>query len=628
MAVGLLKGAYWVVLAPAWNEIDEAQHFGYVESLARGHGVPTVGKDLVTDRELESIKLGTTSPYRYHPYQPSARDTNWGGTSHQYEAIHGPTYYLLMTPAYWLGAPFGIAGSLYAIRFATVLLGVLVVPLVWMLARRLFPDRPVIWLLSAGVLVVIDKLYPGTVGNDIMVLTVGTTAVLLLLRSLDDPSRPLWAVTFGVATSATIMAKTTSLALIPMAALITLAWLVTMRPARSVVLRWAAIVIAAMTVTILPWLTWNFHTYGAPNASEQVDALLTGGLQAPDESLSVDTLKRHVGVARGSGVWSQQGTKGRQYTRFWESVFIMTAVGGVAASALRRKWRDIGPLLWCASALPLAYISNEVIVWIVFGGASGPLGRFLVIALAPSAVLIAAGCVAIFDERWGSVVVGAILATSLVIAMPMYNRYIRTWYMDFARDDNVAPVETQTWSDLAVPMQPIRLETTCPVQAIGIGFEDQDIPTEIGITTPGGAMVTGVLDTEPHGPDSSVHQFVMHQFVVHKFVPTYQLSEPAMGELTVTVSRETGVNAAAEDAMPWVSMVGTTYDPVIMVFCQVPDAQQVAFAAIYPTLHPDWVTLAWLRRIPILFALIGSGGAITMLGLAIAGSVGDLRRRR
>lgn len=54
--VGLIRGLYWVGTLAFWNHIDEMQHFGYVESLATGDGMPVVGHDLLSD-EVSAIAL-------------------------------------------------------------------------------------------------------------------------------------------------------------------------------------------------------------------------------------------------------------------------------------------------------------------------------------------------------------------------------------------------------------------------------------------------------------------------------------------------------------------------------------------------------------------------------------------
>lgn len=617
MAFGLLKGAYWVVLTPAWSAIDEAQHFGYVEFLARGHGIPTVGEDLVSNRELASIKASPTSPYRNHPYQPSAGDKNWGATAHQYEAIHGPTYYALMAPAYWLGAPFGIAGSLYAIRLATTMLAVLAVPLVWLLARRLFPNRPTIWIASAAVLVVFDSLAPGSVGNEPMVLVLGTTSMVLLLRSLDNPSKPIPAALFGIACAATIVTKTTSLALIPFSAVLLAAWVLTRRPPWRSVLRWTTIVGIAAITTVAPWLAWNYATYGAPSAASQAEEL-TGDLQQAATDFSFEVVDTHFDGARRSGVWSNQLGGSSTYTHYWEWVFVITASIGIIASVLRRQWRDLGSIAWCASALPWAFLSLEAIVWIVFGGGGGPTGRHLVVGLGPTAIAIAAGCVLAIGSRWGVALIATISAGALALAVPMYHNVINAAYLNLKRINNVAPVLNQTWSDNLVPAEPIKISTECPVHAISLGFQGAVIPLTITVSTDDGKTVTGDLDQST----------MQGEYVVRQFIPAYQLNHVVTGTITVTGTEGAGINIANGDVAPWLSMGETDHDPVVIVFCQVQGSDEVAFNAIYPILHPGWVSLGLLRSTPIALAGVGVGVAIGTLSWAVTGSFSDFRRRR
>ena len=95
MAFGLAKGLYWSVTYQAWTPVDEAQHVAYVESLARGHGIPTVGRDLVPDDVLASVKSVPTSEYRASALRATNDDPRWASTRQQYEAVHGPTYYAL-----------------------------------------------------------------------------------------------------------------------------------------------------------------------------------------------------------------------------------------------------------------------------------------------------------------------------------------------------------------------------------------------------------------------------------------------------------------------------------------------------------------------------------------------------
>ena len=61
LAFGLATGGYWAITTQVWNPVDEVQHFGYVESIATGDGIPTVGRDLLSDDVMASLKGSTTT---------------------------------------------------------------------------------------------------------------------------------------------------------------------------------------------------------------------------------------------------------------------------------------------------------------------------------------------------------------------------------------------------------------------------------------------------------------------------------------------------------------------------------------------------------------------------------------
>ena len=233
LLLGVLKGGYWVVTTQVWSPVDEVQHYGYVESLARGQGIPTVGVDLLSDEAMYSVKSSPTSGYLVDPYQGNNDDPNWGATRHQYEGIHGPTYYALMTPFYWAGRPWGVTGSLMAIRMGTVLTALAAVPLTWAMARRLFPARSSIWLLGPALLVVWNSLNFGVVSNDALILPLAAAAGLQGLRALARPKRWEQAGLAGLLVGLTMVTKSTSLVLFPLMALLALWWVIASSAGRA-----------------------------------------------------------------------------------------------------------------------------------------------------------------------------------------------------------------------------------------------------------------------------------------------------------------------------------------------------------------------------------------------------------
>jgi len=134
-----------------------------------------------------------------------------------------------MVPAYWLGHHWGVEASLLVVRLATVLLALVTVPLTWLLARRLFPRRPAVWLLAPALLVTISGLSFGSVTNDALVLTLGAAATVATLRALSRPDR-WWTMGSGFLVGLTLVTKTSALGLVPFLGLAVLAWLIVIRP--------------------------------------------------------------------------------------------------------------------------------------------------------------------------------------------------------------------------------------------------------------------------------------------------------------------------------------------------------------------------------------------------------------
>jgi 4-amino-4-deoxy-L-arabinose transferase-like glycosyltransferase len=304
MVVGLVRGLFWVFLAPVWNPVDETAHFGYVESLATGHGIPTVGEDLVSADVLRSAKESPTYYFRTRPHGPEPTDAAWGGTRHQYEGVQGPVYYLLMVPAYWLGRPFGILGALYAVRTASVLLWLAAVPLVFLLTRELFPRSPATWIAAPALLVMVQGLNANLacVSNDALVVVAGAGTLLFAVRGLREPTVRN-ALATGVLLGSSVVGKTTAVSLVP---LIGVAWVILLAvnwSHRRQRVRWLAQLVAAATVPVAPWLVFNQLTYGAVSAAKAVEEI-TGNYQgmAP---FSLTGLRQQWESATG-GFWEFQ----------------------------------------------------------------------------------------------------------------------------------------------------------------------------------------------------------------------------------------------------------------------------------------------------------------------------------
>ena len=357
-------------------------------------------------------------------------------------------------------------------------------------------------------------------------------------------------------------------------------------------------------VALAPWLWWNHVAYGALSGAKAVDAI-TGGQQATT-GLTVDGLQAHLTGAR-LGLWQSQVVPDGGYRRFWEWFVVGVAVVGLAAAAVRRRWSDLAVLAWCFTALPLGFVAMEILLFSVFGGSGGPVGRYFYYAMAPTMIGLSGALVIALGRNWAPVAAAAAITAALILEAQMADDLIARTYLVTALDapgGPLAPVVTQTWADELSTGHLLTATVDCPVPVVSVGTAGSD-PPQLPVTDAGGATVA-------------------RRIVSDDGIPRYQLDRPVTGTVTIEVPAPTGVLGSATDRVPSVGFADAPGDPVLRLFCAERDADAAAFAERYPTLHPN-LTLDELRLVlPALAALAGAGT------LAVAGwaAADTLRRRR
>lgn len=594
--VAIARGGYWAVTFEVWSPVDEAQHFGYVESLATGDGIPTVGRDRLSDDVMEIAKASPTYFGRSRPFEGDGSDDRWGAAVEQYEGIHGPTYYALMVPAYWTGRPIHPLAALYAVRFATVLLTAAAVPLAWALARRLLPDRPLAWLLGPGLLVAVNGFMAtgATATNDALVIT-GSVVALLLAARAATTERWLPAALAGGATGAVVVGKSTALGLIP---LIGLMVLIQAGNGAATAQRWRSRLLttgAGAAVVILPWLAWNLATYGSISAAEAAEAI-TGALQSPIEP-GLDAVRRHWMGAR-LGFWESGLLTGEaSHRRLWD--LITVAVGSVGLVAAARRWRreelvSVGAL---GAAFPLAFLTMVALFFVVLGSSGLMLGRYVYVALVPLLLGLGAAVLAIAGRRWAPPLLLAIASVGLWSEIDLTDRYLTTTYERGVIDPALAPVVDQSWNDGPVRADAVVVESSCPAEVVEIGFERP--PDLLEVMAADGAVRGRQVAS------------------VHTGFTTYELERPAPGPLRIPVPATSGVWVSATEREPEARLDGASQDPLVRVWCRVgaERAAEVRFDRTYDLHHPALsreVLRAWPR------AWFGAAVALTLLAAGLA----------
>lgn len=246
-------GTLYAVYTPPWQAPDEPAHYNYIRALAEDRALP-----VIEEGDYDQEYLSRLTSQKFPPELSIA--------SLRYEDHQPPLYYLLALPVYLL---FG--GALIPLRLFSVVLGLLLLTVVYRLARDLFPDRPFRALAATALIAFLPQHVAMTaaVNNDALAELVLATALWLALRPNPRPW-PLGAVV-GLA----LLTKTTAYVALPVA-LLALWWggarmnvderggsaiRARPRPALYVAAQTGRLLLAALLLAG-PWLVRNATVYG------------------------------------------------------------------------------------------------------------------------------------------------------------------------------------------------------------------------------------------------------------------------------------------------------------------------------------------------------------------------------
>ena len=114
---------------PLFNWPDEPAHFNYVRSLSEGSAPGAMDASVWRPEELERLKRS-----HFEGVDPQGTDT----AAIRYEAHQPPLYYALGALIY------AAAGRREAVKLLNLLLSSAVILVIFVVGRRLFPERPAI----------------------------------------------------------------------------------------------------------------------------------------------------------------------------------------------------------------------------------------------------------------------------------------------------------------------------------------------------------------------------------------------------------------------------------------------------------------------------------------------------
>ena len=126
-------------------------------------------------------------------------------------------------------------------------------------------------------------------------------------------------------------------------------------------------------------------------------------------------------------------------------------VVGVVVAALRRRFSEATAIAWCASALVLAFVAMEVLVFVLFDGTGGPVGRHLFAALPFAAVAIRGAVRAGLRAQMGPGGSRRSRPCRTVLERDLADHYLAVTYLGPSLGGTDAPVASQLWADTAFP---------------------------------------------------------------------------------------------------------------------------------------------------------------------------------
>lgn len=606
----VLRGALWVALRDVPDPIDELQHLDYVVRIADGEGPPVLGRDKVDERLLELAKDAPTSWYQGRPVAPRLDDPGWGAGADSYEGVQGPAYYAVAALV-WEVTEDDLEGGLYAVRLLSLLLAALTVPATWLLAREVAPDRPGVWLASAALVATVWGLVsnPATVTNDALALPVGTltawSAVAGLRRGL--PWR--WGLVTGAFVALALLTKSTLIGLIPWIGVAVVVVVLARRVPLGTAVTWTTATGVVSAVGYAPWVAFNLWAYGEPSAGPAVDAI-TGPLQ-PDLPLSPGAIWFHTESAV-QGTFALQPTI-PQWNRVDVAWFTAVAVSVLVVLVLR--WRDrqeVAAAVWLASAWPAGFAAMLAIIYVAFHGRSSVVGRHLMHAVPPTAVLVALALSALAARRWWLPALALLgLGVAVVPAeLDLTDRYARVVYTGDVLAGGLVPQVEQDRAEVVLAVGSVTIEPPCPAHQLALGTLDTDPP----VAPPSTLQATV-------GGRSNVLSLVALENAVGQVRARYRLATPTAERIEIddVPFPLTGVSRDIDGA---VEASGGS-DPRVTVWCPVADPTDARFAQLFHPYHADLDGLGTVRSL----SLATAGLAVLLLAAAAWTSAASGRRQ-
>lgn len=189
----LVAGSLFALRTPPWQAPDEPAHYNYIAQAADGMLLPVIQEGDWDNDYLEALKSA-----RFAPDMLGKLDTV------RYENHQPPLYYWLSTPVFLL-----TGGSLIALRFFALFIGLFTVLLSYRVALAIFPNEQKIALAAMAFVAFLPQHLAilASVNNDSLALALVALMLLQTIRYLKHETVPVWQL--GLLIGIAIVTKTT-----------------------------------------------------------------------------------------------------------------------------------------------------------------------------------------------------------------------------------------------------------------------------------------------------------------------------------------------------------------------------------------------------------------------------------
>ncbi|MDQ2785613.1 MAG: DUF2142 domain-containing protein [Chloroflexota bacterium] len=280
----------WVVAVPPWQAPDEPDQFTYVSHLVEQQRLPYASYPNYPEYSEENTtswgltllgglsSLGSSAPHNL-PYLPiaydyqAARAYRGAGTDRWSFAAgratpYPPLYYLYSAPAYLLFKAAPILSRLFAVRFASAVLGALSCVFGYLIAYELRRTRR--WGWSLGLCMALLPMYvfiTSVVDNDVAMDLGATALIWLTVRAWQQREfSPRLALALGITSGLTLLTKPTVVPVVIVAGIVVLIKVLpalrsSWRSAQTKLLAFGAYAASAIVV-YSPWAFLQYRYYG------------------------------------------------------------------------------------------------------------------------------------------------------------------------------------------------------------------------------------------------------------------------------------------------------------------------------------------------------------------------------